>query len=152
MKVMERLKELGVLSVARPEYGSEGVIVCSVFFSDEPEKEYLFGATKDDVVEYGRIIYEAALDGAFGKIAPCPKEKKDAREMVDFSDQVHSRLEKAELMISELRRSIDEVEFGLIEDASPSYRERMRAWVLYRKQLNDLDLSRIGEIPPEPRT
>ena len=56
----------------------------------------------------------------------------------------------AEQRITDLRRAVDEVEYSLIEDTTPSYRELLGRWVRYRKQLNDFDTTSGATIPSAP--
>lgn len=150
MEDKKRLSELGIMSVKNPEYGSNGAIVCEVVFSDEPSKTYGFAATESDPVEYGRLIYGLAVAGAFGDIAEMPEAKKAEQKQMALLDKISDSLNFAEQRINDLRRAVDEVEYGLIEDTAPSYRELLGRWVRYRKQLNDFDAASGAAIPSAP--
>ena len=152
MNTIDELKQYGVLSVKNPRYGSDGVIVCDVVFSDDPEKTYGFAASETDPIKYGRLIYKGCVDGIFGDIVPRPKEVQDLIDRGELISKYNDLMDTSNSNINNLKVELDEIVYGLIEDTTPSVKERIKTWVAFRRKLNSLNLDEINinDLPELP--
>lgn len=145
-----RLLALGVISVSNPRHLIDGGIDCVCRFSDQPDISYPFSAHPDDPVEYGPIIYELCAAGVYGTVEPVSDERRKADEVNTLMLQLSSKKATADSRIAEVRRLCDEVEYGITADTTPSCREVMKAWVIYRKALEAFDVEAGGTLPKSP--
>ncbi len=99
-----------------------------------------FTATPDDSTSYGPEIYELAVAGEFGDIAPY--EPPSNEHLLPAAKATQQRLmQEAGLAMAPLQDAID---LGV---ATPEQGEHLNAWKFYR-----IELSEVPQQPGWPRT
>lgn len=119
-----------------------------VVFSHIPEQAIPFTARQDDVEALGRDLFEQAMAGEFGEIAPYEAPPSDNQRWRTLK----RLLDRAQLYMGPLQDAVD------IGSATDEERELLAAWKAYRVSLMRLATSqallardhRWPEPPPSP--
>lgn len=128
-----------VLEVKHAKYNGDGTISAFVRWkgrSEEDEELHPFLASPNDVEEHGRVLFSELVAGRFGAVAPYTAEdaRRDKR-VANIAEQSRLVAEADDV----IRPLSDERDAGIISNVDLS---RWRAWIVYRKALREIDLTR----------
>lgn len=132
-----------VLDVKNPHYDIGGTISCEVLFEGN-EEYWPFGASPDDTEEHGSKLYHDLKAGLYGEVGDIPQSEKDAA-------YINNLVSKGKSEITRLKRLVEEVEYGIVEDIEPSYKEQLKAWYVFRKEVIDFDPEKDTDMPKPPQ-
>ena len=123
------------LKVSDAKRNVSGTISANVIFSDEPDKEYPFTASREDGVDYGRQLYHDLESGKYGDVAPVTDEDINAHWEIVNGAEKEKRLIEADRKINPM---LGYAVSGILSDAE---KETFKAWNEYRKALEDVDVA-----------
>lgn len=125
---------MNIIDIKSPRYAINGIIVADIKW--EGDNEYHpFAASPDDVMEYGREIYQDLSNGKYGEVAPY------SNESVRQDKLTANNMERATLMADAdniIRPLSEERDAGIISEEDEA---KWKEWILYRKALRALDLT-----------
>ncbi|QJP11838.1 tail fiber assembly protein [Pseudomonas multiresinivorans] len=131
---------LNFLKASQPFWVDEAQTGISLLVTFEGLGEVPFTATPNDGEAHGREIFQKAIAGEFGDIAPCAVPTS-GQLIAEISYQKSHLLQQAAEKIAPLQ---DSVELGI---ATPEEIQRLHDWKVYRVEVN-----RVEQQPHYPQT
>lgn len=101
------MMKIEILGASAPTFANNDgtAINLMVNFSHLPGETILFTASRDDTAEHGRELYQRALDGEFGEIAPYDGPTPYEELMASFPARKRAEMERVEGEIAPLERA-----------------------------------------------
>lgn len=128
-----------VQEVKDAKYNGDGTISALVKWKVKDEEDgelHPFLASPNDVEEHGRVLFSKLVEGRFGAVAPYTVEDARRDKRVANIAELSRLVAEADDMIRPLS---DERDAGIISNVDLS---RWKAWIVYRKALRELDVSK----------